>query len=89
MNYIYPIAHALNSYSTTGIIVVCGIAGYNLLAADIALTQAALMALFFSLSANARSLILSDDNHHSPISFFKSVELIIKQIILPIKYLQI
>ncbi len=71
MNYIYPIAHALNSYSTTGIIVVCGIAGYNLLAADIALTQAALMALFFSLSANARSLILSDDNHHSPISFFK------------------
>ncbi|MGP1717934.1 MAG: hypothetical protein ACTS9Y_12215 [Methylophilus sp.] len=46
----------------TGLLIVCGLAGLNELAADIAITQAVTLALFSAFSANARNLILKSSS---------------------------
>ena len=59
MNYVFPLAFALNTFSITALMVILGITGNARLAADVGIIHAALTALFFSFSANARSLILN------------------------------
>lgn len=46
----------------TALLIVFGIAGHTVVAADIGLVQSATLALFFAFSANARNLILADSS---------------------------
>lgn len=57
---IFPLAALFNSFSMTALLLVFGIFGWFDLAADIGLVQGATLALFYSFSANARNLILTD-----------------------------
>lgn len=57
-HYFFPLALAFNSFSLQALIVFTGVSGRPALAADLSLAQAAMIALFFSLSGNARNLIL-------------------------------
>lgn len=65
MNYIFSAAFMANSLSMTGLLIALSLAGYSDLSADVAIVQAATLALFFAFSANARNLILK---HHSTIT---------------------
>lgn len=58
--YVFPVAASLNFFSITVLLVIAGISGSETLAADIGVLQAAIVAVFLSLSGNARSIILSD-----------------------------
>ena len=60
---IFPVAALLNSFSTTALLLVFGLAGRPEIAADIALVQAASLALFYAFSANARNLVLAAENN--------------------------
>lgn len=51
MNYIFPIAQAINHYSSAIVLIVFGILGHNVIAAGIALVHAASFVLFYSFSA--------------------------------------
>lgn len=56
---LFPFAAAVNLFSTTGLLVLAGLLGNSSLAAEIAVVQGAILAVFHSLSANARNLILA------------------------------
>ncbi len=58
MNFWYPAAFAINTYAITGLLIFCGLTGRITLAADLGISQAATLALFFGFSANIRNLIL-------------------------------
>lgn len=62
MNYIFPVAFGINTFAMTVVLIVVGLSGHPELAADIGIVQGATVALLFSFSANARSLILSDSS---------------------------
>ena len=55
----FPLATAINFFSITALLIIAGLLGHEALAADIALVQAATVAIFLSLSGNARNLILA------------------------------
>lgn len=57
--YAFPAAASINFFSITALLVVAGITGKEVLAAEIGVLQAAIAAVFLSLSGNARSIILS------------------------------
>lgn len=57
-HYFFPVSLAFNAFSLPLIVVCAGLAGRSELAADVSLAQAAMIALFYSLSGNARNLIL-------------------------------
>ena len=57
---VFPAAALLNSFSTTALLLVFGLAGHPEVVADIAVVQAASLALFYAFSANARNLVLAD-----------------------------
>jgi len=59
MNYSFPIAFLFNTSSITFLLIVLGLSGQSEMAAEIAVIQASTLALFFSFSANARSVILN------------------------------
>lgn len=64
--YLFPLNFALNSFSLSALVVAAGLFGLHHMAADLALAQAAMIALFYSFSGNARNLILkSNDNSMS------------------------
>jgi hypothetical protein len=65
MNYIYPLAFAINFFSMTGLMVVLGLFGKSELAADIGIVQGTTLALFYAFSANARNLILNPSSRIS------------------------
>lgn len=56
---LFPFAAALNVFSVVGLLIFAGLLGRGNLAADIAVMQGAILAIFHSLSANARNLILA------------------------------
>lgn len=58
---VFPVAALLNSFSTTALLLIFGLAGRLEIVADIALVQAASLALFYAFSANARNLVLADE----------------------------
>jgi len=55
---LFPLAAAINFFSVTGLLIICGLFGKLDLAADIAAIQGAVLAVFLSLSGNARSIVL-------------------------------
>ena len=59
----FAIASCFNLYSFTFLLIFSGIIGQLNLASDIALIQAAIVAIFMSLSANARNILLADKNN--------------------------
>lgn len=59
---LYPLAAAINFFSVTALLIIAGLLGKGALAADIGIVQGALIAVFLSLSGNARSLILANSN---------------------------
>ena len=75
--YSYPAAFLLNSASTTLLLICIGLAGRYELAADIGVVQGATLAVFFSFSANARSIILNRTSTEIWRSFFTSRLLLI------------
>lgn len=58
-HYHFPLAFMANSLAMTALLICLGLAGYSLLATDVAIVQGVTLALFYSFSANARSLILN------------------------------
>ena len=56
--YLFPLNFAFNSFSLSLLVVIAGVSGQHSMAADLSLAQAAMIALFFGFSANARNLIL-------------------------------
>jgi hypothetical protein len=56
---LFPLAAAVNLFSVTALLIMAGLSGQAGLAADIAIVQAAIVAIFLSLSGNARNLILA------------------------------
>jgi hypothetical protein len=61
------------TYSITGLLVVLGVAGKHVIAADVAIVQGAVLATFYVLSGDARHLILSDKAHANNVVFFRLV----------------
>jgi hypothetical protein len=61
-HYFFPLALAFNSFSLQALIVFAGVTGRPALAADLSLAQAAMIALFFSFSGNARNLVLKSSD---------------------------
>jgi hypothetical protein len=61
------------TYSITGLLVVLGVAGKHVMAADVAIVQGAVLATFYVLSGDARHLILSDKAHANNVVFFRLV----------------
>lgn len=61
---LFPLGFAFNSFSLSLLVVIAGVFGHHALAADLSLAQAAMIALFYGFSANARNLILKtgDEN---------------------------
>ena len=55
---LHPIAVAINFFSTTALFIIAGLCGMKELSAEIAIAQGAIIAVFLSLSGNARSLFL-------------------------------
>ena len=62
MNFIFSAAFMANSFSMTGLLIVLSLAGDSAFAADVAIVQAATLALFYALSGNARNLILNQNS---------------------------
>lgn len=58
----FPLAAAINFFSITGLVILSGLFGRPDLAAEFAVVQGAVLAVFLSLSGNARSIILAAPN---------------------------
>jgi hypothetical protein len=61
------------TYSITGLLVILGIAGKHVTAADVAIVQGAVLATFYVLSGDARHLILTDQIHANNVVFFRLI----------------
>ena len=72
MNYLFPLAFIMNTFSMTALIVILGLSGQPILAADIGIIHGALTALYFSFSANARSIILNPSSSLSGDTILRS-----------------
>lgn len=72
MNYLFPIAFSMNSFSMTALMVVLGVSGRTELAASVGVIQGAIAALYLSFSANARSIILNPASGITASSIFQS-----------------
>jgi len=59
MNYLFPLAILINALSMTVLLIGLGLSGQPALAADLGIVQGVTVALFYSFSANARSLVLN------------------------------
>jgi hypothetical protein len=59
---LFPLAAAINFFSVTALFIIAGILQKGMLAADIAVIQGAILAVFLSLSGNARNLILANNS---------------------------
>lgn len=59
---VFPVAMACNMFATTGLLIFLGVLGYADFAAEVGIIQGATMAVFLAFSANARNLILADDD---------------------------
>lgn len=59
MSYLFPLASMANMFAMTVLLIALGLTGNSALAAEVGIVQGATLALFFTFSANARSLILN------------------------------
>lgn len=69
---LFPAIAGINFFSVNLLVILTAISNNSTLAANLSLSQAAIMAVFYSLSANARSIILSrQDNLASALFNFR------------------
>ena len=61
------------TYSMTALLIVLGLSGKLLMAADVAIVQGAVLATFYVLSGDARHLILSNQSRAPAVLFFRLV----------------
>ncbi len=61
------------TYSITGLLVILGLFGKHMLAADVAIVQGAVLATFYVLSGDARHLILTDQSSAKHVMFFRLI----------------
>jgi len=59
VSYVFPAAVMANTFSVTGLMILLGLAGQPVAAADFGIVHGATTALLYSFSANARSIILN------------------------------
>lgn len=59
MNYVFPAAMMANTLSVSGLMIFLGLTGNSATAADFGIVHGATVALLYSFSANARSIILN------------------------------
>ncbi len=59
MNWLFPAAVMANTFAVTCMMIVLGLAGESVMAADFGIVHGATVALLYSFSANARSIILN------------------------------
>lgn len=69
----YPLAAAINFFSVTALLIIAGLLGKQDLAAEIGIIQGACIAVFLSLSGNARTLVLanSTDDDERNLFYFR------------------
>lgn len=65
MHFIFPFAYSLNMFSMTMLLILLGLMGEAETAADVAIVQAATLVVFMAFGANARNIILGNDNNIS------------------------
>ena len=63
MNYLFPVAFMANTFAMTLLMIILSLAGNSSMAAEVGIIQAATLALFYTFSANSRSLILNDNSN--------------------------
>ncbi len=68
---LFPMAAAINIFSLTSLLIVAGLFGHPELAANVAIIQAAIVAIFLSLSGNSRSLILAGNVNEKNLLCFR------------------
>lgn len=73
MKILYVISYASVTYSITGLLIVFGLLGEMAIAADIGIAQGATLATFYALSANARTVILTQKESAGPILFSRVI----------------
>ena len=69
--FAHSAAVMINFFSITALFMAASLFGMEELSAEIAVVQGAIIAVFFSLSGNARNLILSDQTDDSEQGIFK------------------
>lgn len=76
--FLFPFAAAINFFSITALIIIASFVKKEGLAADIAVIQGAILAVFLSLSGNARNLILSSksDTDEKDLLYFRLLVLL-------------
>jgi len=65
MKYLFPASSILNTFAMTAFLIVLSLAKQSQMAAEVGIVQGATLALFFSFSANARSMILNPSSRIS------------------------
>jgi len=77
-HFLFPLAAAINYFSITALLIFSGLTGNLELAADIGVIQGAIIAVFLSLSGNARNLILANTikNIHNNLLAFRLLAVI-------------
>jgi hypothetical protein len=61
------------TYSITALLIILGITGRHVLAADVGIVQGAVLATFYVFSGDARHLILTNQVHATNVAFFRLV----------------
>ena len=67
---IFPLAAAINFFSVTALLIISGLLGKQNLAAELGVVQGAIIAVFLSLSGNARNLILANSSDNDEKNLF-------------------
>ena len=65
MKYLFSAAFILNTFAMTALLIGLSLAKHSQMAAEVGIVQGATLALFFSFSANARSMILNPSSRIS------------------------
>ncbi|MBW3542978.1 MAG: hypothetical protein KY476_22170 [Planctomycetes bacterium] len=69
---VFPLAHGINTFAATGLLVALGLLGRGELAAEIGLGQAAVLLVFLAFSGNARCMALAGSDVISPALLVRS-----------------
>jgi len=85
--FLFPIAVSINFFSITALIIIAVFLKKEGLAADIAIIQGAIIAIFHSLSGNARNLILASKNDTEEKNLFYFRLLILLPAIIAVMFL--
>lgn len=84
---VHPLAATMNFFSVTALLIIAGLLGRAELAAEIAIIQAAIVAIFLSLSGNSRNMLLASDSRALEKSLFYFRLMVVLPAVVAIFYL--